>query len=231
MFHIIFDNYFKELSTRKLLYEYSNKKKIKISYLFSFILFCAMLYATIDYKLLFKHILVPFIFPFFIFLSGLPTFLIINIEYKIVLKKRYNIDSKHLWNIVEFHRIKKQKFKDFLIANKIITNENKFNYLISLIDEKLADSKTPYFINTSIVVAILLPVWTQFVMWVYQKRVVTGTDALFILFLTIWAVSLVIISIHSLKTIIYDDFVNAYYNKLKKLRTVLRELYFENMKS
>lgn len=157
-------------------------------------------------------------------------FLHFNHYAKKILSHNFKIESKGIIaNFNAFHKFKLQCFREFIDWKyNIFENDDAFKMLLENIDEKITDSKTPYVVDTSIKFAIMGPVWIQFVTYFFQKRATGIEDA--ILFFTIFSFFLIIIYyFYSMIKSIFDEFTNSYYNNLKSLRGVLKDIKLDKI--
>lgn len=223
----IYNYYFKKLGNKNLLFRYTRKKLIYMTMLISFIILVIGLYLSWTNKFRIIHIIgstLSILISFLIIIDGF------NREYKKVLKLKYQIDSSGLlWNSRDFNQYKNKRFKEFLKYKGLLDNSQKFQCLIDLINEQISNSKAPYLVNKGIWAAILLPTWTQYISWLYKDQISTSIDAFSLLSFIFFILIIFEYFFRFIKSLIYDEFINGYYNNLKVLNNKLKEVYLETL--
>lgn len=153
--------------------------------------------------------------------------LILNCIFKDALKKSgYSTQSF----IVDFSRIdkyRKQQLKNYLDIR--LNKENRRDVLerfYVLLDEEIDRQKAPALINWAIVAAIIGPLWLHFVESIFQKYIHTFSDAVTV-FIAITVLILILIYIFSVLVEHFKEYMNGRYIKLKKLKSLIKEIEFE----
>ncbi|MDD7793660.1 hypothetical protein PTZ02_05220 [Clostridium sp. 'White wine YQ'] len=174
------------------------------------------------------QVTIPFSFPSILIIF----YLHFNYYAKKILFDIFKIESPgKIANFKDFHSIKLESFKDFINRKyNLLENSDAYDLLMEILDEKIADCKAPYVIDTSIKIAIIGPVWIQFVTFFFQKRANGGMEATYF-FLIFSFTLLTLYLLYSLVKPNIDDFVNSYYNDLKSLRNLIKDLKLEQIAS
>jgi hypothetical protein len=136
-----------------------------------------------------------------------------------IVKEVHQFENKE-----QFFSNRKNKFKTFL-KDKGIDDKEKVNYLISLVNENIEESKTPFLVNRGLIAAIIVPIWVQFLGYIYKNEITSFEGALFVMVIFVILIIMVWVMISVLKMIFYDEIINSNYNRLRNIEKMLKDLY------
>ncbi len=166
-----------------------------------------------------------------IILFGLLLF-ILNSKSKHVLKQKYGIVSKgRIWRDYQFENLQVQLLGKYLQKNNM-KSEKKVQHILCLINKCADEKKYKSFIWPGVGLAFLVPLWSQFISWLY-KQIKTLQDFLYIsvfLFIGILFMLFVVGMIISICKEVVDDVANAEANKLKVIARLLDNILISLMK-
>ncbi|MTI83454.1 MAG: hypothetical protein FH756_06000 [Firmicutes bacterium] len=212
----ILNYYKKELSNYNLVFKH-------IKYWFYIILILEALSGCVTLWLFFykKFILLPATIVIFIALMY-----ILNVKAKKVIEEKYNIPQKRfLWGDNQFFKFKVSKLEKYLNQNNI-TSQEQLKTIAELFRKRARERKIPNIILPGALISFFVPIWNQFLSWLYNNEVITFEDALLILLLfllTIISIAIPLIQVRS--TIL--DILNHNSNLMKGLADIMDELSFQ----
>lgn len=103
-------------------------------------------------------------------------FFIINFRIKVLLRQVYNCQQKGLlWDDKELMNFKLKKLERILARYKLDTDIDKMNKLAEIISKESENYKVGNYIGIGIVAVIFVPIWSEFVGWVYSKALNIST--------------------------------------------------------
>lgn len=154
----------------------------------------------------------------------------INWWAKKILKSKYNIKSnKLMWADKSYYNLRKQILTKYLI-NRNIFNEKKVRELIAICDKEAEKKKRGSSINWGILLAVFVPIWTQFLSVIFRASTNNINDALKIFVNTLFIVIFIFIMLSAIKSMLQDilnDYINKESNGYKKLSNMLEDILFE----
>jgi hypothetical protein len=148
-------------------------------------------------------------------------FIVINIEATKTIIKTYNIDStKLLWNRIDTNERINEELENYLIENNMISKE-KMEYLIELMTDYSSELRIPFYFNKGLILAVLAPLWFQFISWTYSKNISTQDEAVKFILLVLLIILVFGVPVY----FIFSELANNDYRKSKKLCNALKEIY------
>lgn len=155
---------------------------------------------------------------------------IFNYSAKRVLFQRYKIVSKNfLWCDCNYSKLKQEKLVDFL-EKKNLYSEKKIKDLIEICLKESARRRGSYFFNWSLFLAVLVPLWVQFLGSVFKlvNNDLNRAVLLFFSFLIIiTGIVFLISSLGILLTELDEVLFNRESNELKNLTYHLENILLE----
>lgn len=196
------------------IFSYINKQNLWWKVLIFLLLSVAIFFLGSYLNNIFLRILL-FIVPY-IFI-----FIVINIEATKTIIKTYNIDStKFLWNRIDTNKQINEELENYLIENNIISKE-KMEYLIELMTDYSSELRIPFYFNKGLILAVLTPLWFQFISWTYSKNISTQDEAIKFILLVLLIILVFGVPVY----FIFSELANNDYRKSKKLCNALKEIY------
>jgi ABC-type multidrug transport system fused ATPase/permease subunit len=222
----IYDYYKNELGVENLVFKDISRFHFLLSCLpWISLILSIYLMLTIDKYITLKFVAITLGFASF--------FLVFNIRTKKIIKSKYKIESNRwMWNspeVLMFLRTKqKKKLKKKLEENRPTIKAAYVRDLSEDISNKSDIEKVKFPVIPSAILILFLPVWSNFVGWIYNSELVNSfDDALIVLVGCIIVIISFVGSIYALKSIAID-FIDAIYNKdsirLKRLSELLYEM-------
>ena len=149
-------------------------------------------------------------------------FWLINRRCKEIVLKEYEIKSEgFFWHDSNYHRdIVLIRLEEHLESERLIPE---LSQIITEIERRAEDLKTPSYINKGIWGAILIPIWIETTKWGFNyagKNLLFAFYAFFILV----AGALAIISISYSGSMVWEDLTQSEYKRLNALRDDLIEI-------
>lgn len=224
------------------IYQFYKKKVNSYSLVFKHVLvsywaFWASFYVFIAFLVLYLlcNILVYLKISIFSFsgyyLLGLALINIIllfflNHRCKRVIKDKYDIHQRHfLWKGLVFEEYQSNLLKNYLLKNDLYS-ENKIKMLIDLFEKEAEKQKVPTFIKPGVLLALIIPLWVQFIGSVFKQVHETNT-AINVTVSLLIIVMIVILPLGFLKKL-YDEIIELIFNsesqQLKNLVALLEDV-------
>lgn len=215
--------YKEKTSFRNMYYQYM-KRWEKVLAVFSFVYTIVLVIASVILMFMTDiHLLIiPGSIPFLLFLKYMD-----EVRQRI-LEQIYMKDSPR-----ELFEDIKKEFAIFL-ENSGIAEPAQFEYLINLINKRANELKVPFWINRGIFASVFVSIWVGYTNYIFTKEVTTFNEASFIfiaLAIFILACSLLFRACKEIIDIILDLIINADYNKMKKMNTLIEEIYLDKLRA
>ncbi|MGG4441368.1 hypothetical protein [Brevibacillus fortis] len=103
------------------------------------------------------------------FLEGVG-FFIINHRIKVLLRQVYNCRQNGLlWDDKELNNFKMKKLERILAKYKMDTDTEKLNKLAEVIGKEAENYKIGNYIGIGIIALLFVPIWSEFIGWIYSK--------------------------------------------------------------
>jgi hypothetical protein len=175
-------------------------KHMKISY-YSFITsYVIALFSTFA---LLIGMFIYFLVPTFLYFSGdlfiivlllfLISFFVLNKRAKQILFKKYKLTVKKiLWVSAEFEEIKHERLRNYLVLNGLY-NESKINLMIEMLNKDIEREKLPSIIAPGIVLSFIVPVWIQFLTFIFKPISTTEEAISAIIFLFLFVLVMAVV--------------------------------------
>ena len=216
----IYNFYVNNLSSKKLVFRYMERRWIGFI-IVSIITFCYLFrYAMSDKKIAAVIALIPFAIYF----------MLINYWAKKILKSTYNIESKgFMWGNSSYDKMRKNLLIRYLKSKNIHT-EKKLKELINMFYKEGEKKKYKGFINWGILVVILVPLWAQFISTVFKFSANTLDDAIQIFLSMLEIITIAFIMLSILMDMVNDnlnDIINKESNRFNILVNMLEAILFE----
>lgn len=216
MAHKLLDLYKKELSLKRIMLRYLSAKY----YILSSILLLVVILIVVGINIYVGGV------------YGLLSFFII-IGWIIFLNKYTNYERDRIKNEIHkgknYNEIKQEKLKKFLRTEALDVNPQKIKLLIELTEKSAEEFKSDFFIGRGAFLSITIPIIVATVSYIYNKHVERLEVALVVALLLLVAVIFIFFYVSLFKILVYDEFINGDYKKLKTIANDLRELYFREV--
>jgi len=149
-------------------------------------------------------------------------FLYTNHSAKKVLNRKYNITSEgFLWSGTEYNKMRLMLLRNYLIERNLLTKE-KLELIIELLYKRSDNTKQSDLIGVGLFLALFIPVWSQFVGWLYRNPFPLD-QALTLLGIIIVVLVIVIGFLKMIQTVILD-FTARKRETMRNVATLLEEI-------
>ena len=216
----IYKYYVDNLSSRKLVF-----KHMKLRWA-SFIIITVVTFIYSLAYFITNHIKAGIIalIPFVIYYQ------FINYWAKNILESKHNIKSdNYIWAGSSYYGLRKSLLIKYLI-NKNIYTEKKIKELIDICNKEVEKKKRKGFINWGVLLAIFVPLWTQFLSAVFKVSASNISDTIQLFGSMLAIILFIFLMISATKSILNDilnDFLNKESNGFSRLASALEDILFE----
>ncbi len=213
MFNDIFKEYKENFDFKNCYFKYFNKRKLIVQFILSILIL--LISIKFAYKLKYK-IIITLIICFFIFYCCI----IIRNEMNRINKRIYNKNTQE-----ETNNYRSEKFKKYIYEQEI--NTRQLEYLINFIDKQIKESKIPIFIKNGFVFGT---VWIKYIDVIFESSIESNIDSTILMILINLTIITLIFATYPIK-ILYDDFINRDFNKMRSMNYLLKQIYLEKLKN
>jgi hypothetical protein len=156
--------------------------------------------------------------------------LVINIiskKAKQIIRAHYTIDvKKGIWRTAEFDTLQIQLLINYLKSKGVYSKE-KLESLIKLLEKEIERSKTPSFLAPSIFLALFIPAWSQYVIFLFKG--IEGhrtSEAILLIAALVLTIFFIALSVGTFKKIVHfaEDFFMIERNIKKKFLIKIEDL-------
>jgi hypothetical protein len=135
---------------------------------------------------------------------------------------RINQEKYRLNTIEEVYNLRKKEFQDY-IKDKKLLEPDKLDDLIQLVELNAEQLRTSFFIKGGVLVAVILPIWVQFI--TYTFSIINGIEEAFYLFIyLLYAAVLLGWVLYICKAVFIDKILFGKYYKMKNMSLLLKEI-------
>lgn len=151
----------------------------------------------------------------------IPSVWIFNYYAKKVVKQRYNIVAQgFLWCGPEYEVMRINLLKQYLKKEKLLT-ESKIKLLVDLFYKESESKKFSGFLTAGVFLALFVPLWSQFLGWIYQEAK-NFEQVVEVTLVFLFVIVMIIIALEMTKRTALDIF-NTKSQSLKNLARMLEE--------
>lgn len=164
-------NYYKNnLTVDSLVFKYmKSTRSLSICLMFLLMLSGYLLIFTLPFDVIGVKVAryISVVFAIVYFLSALVTYNI-GRRAKVILKNRYSIKvEKGIWRTTEFDFMQTQMLKSYLGSKNVYTKE-KLERIMIFLEKEIERSKIPTFLAPSIFIAMFIPAWAQYIIFLFK---------------------------------------------------------------